>query len=355
MAAEKLVLDFTNQDIPIALKGFSGAEPIGRWTNGTSAELVLPVPHGPDPVLLLSFDLRAFVIAEKLPLQRATISVNGAEIASWAIGETNFRRRVLAVRRDSVANAGQITLRFDLPDCAQPTALGFKHDERFLGLLLRRLTIEGAPEMPPPEALVWQYGRPVGGEAAKSFDWRIETGFWSRFASASGDGLPKVLDVGFRGYGGSVLPILEGAIGVDLDYPGYDGHRLPFEDGSQDAVFSSHCLEHISGYVQTIQDWYRVTRVGGHIITIVPSAALYERKRRPPSRWNDDHKRFYTPASLLAEFDQALAPNSFRVRHLEENDEGYRYDHAPDLHPNGAYEIVLVIEKIAPPSWRLED
>jgi SAM-dependent methyltransferase len=190
----------------------------------------------------------------------------------------------------------------------------------------------------------------VGGEAAKSFDKRIETGFWSRFITG-----PHVLDIGFRGYEGEVVPIVEGAIGVDLDYPGYDGRRLPFADGSQDAVFSSHCLEHIPAYVNAIQDWFRVTRVGGHIITIVPNKAIYERSQRPPSRWNDDHQRFYSPASLLSEFESALAPNTYRVRLLEENDDFYRYGDSPDVHPFGCYEIVLVIQKIPPPAWRLAE
>jgi hypothetical protein len=347
--AGRIEFDFSTKDLPIAFEGFSGAEPIGRWTNGPDAKLSLSLPPGDDPVLLVSLDARAFLVPEKWPQQRVTVSVGGAAIATWQFQENQIRRHAIALRRDTLADRSKLPLSLHLPDCAQPVAFGFKADQRFLGILVRRLILEEAPDLPPPEALFWQYGRPVGGEAAKSFDRRIESGFWQRFVKGS-----KVLDVGFRGYGGSVLPILEGAIGVDLDYPGYDGHRLPFEDGSQDAVFSSHCLEHIPNYVQIIQDWYRVTRVGGHIITVVPSAALYERRRRPPSRWNDDHKRFYSPASLLGEFEQALAPNSYRVRLLEENDELYRYADAPDIHPFGAYEIVLVIEKLAPPPWVLE-
>jgi len=164
-----------------------------------------------------------------------------------------------------------------------------------------------------------------------------------------------VLDVGFRGHTEGVVPIVEGAIGVDLDYPGYDGRTLPFDDGSQDAVFSSHCLEHIADHLNAIRDWFRVIRVGGHVITAVPHAHLYERQRRPPSRWNQDHKRFYTPASLLAEFEAALRPNSYRIRFLEENDEGYAYQTPPEKHPSGCYEIVLVLEKIQPPTWTIPD
>lgn len=198
-----------------------------------------------------------------------------------------------------------------------------------------------------------QYGRPVGPESRKTFDAKLESGFWQRYITG-----PDVLDIGFRGGGAEkldVVPIVEGAIGVDMDYPGYDGRTLPFATNSQDAVYSSHCLEHIPHYNKAIQEWYRVTKVGGHIITVVPNSFLYERKRTPPSRWNGDHQRFYTPSSLLAEFERALLPNSYRVRHLVENDANYSYLSSPNEHPLGCYEIELVIQKIELPLWKLSD
>jgi hypothetical protein len=53
-----------------------------------------------------------------------------------------------------------------------------------------------------------------------------------------------MLDVGYTGYDNpGRLTALPGAVGIDLDPPGYNGIRLPFEDGSVNTVFSSHCLE----------------------------------------------------------------------------------------------------------------
>jgi len=76
--------------------------------------------------------------------------------------------------------------------------------------------------------------------------------------------------------------------------------------------------------------------------SVVPSSHLYERRRR-----------VYTPSSLLAEFEAALVPNSYRVRHLAENDAGYQYEFPPNAHPEGCYEIELVVEKIAVPGWSM--
>lgn len=189
--------------------------------------------------------------------------------------------------------------------------------------------------------------RKVGEESSRSYKRRLMNGFFDTYMTGNG------LDIGFAGYIPDVVPILPNAIGVDTNFPGYDGKTLPFEDNSQNYVYSSHCLEHIDDYLNAIREWYRVVKVGGHIVTIVPHKFLYEKKEQLPSNWNGDHKRFYTPASLLQEFEQALEPNSYRVRFLEDGDIGFDYSIPPEQHSNGEYEITLVIEKINKPSWKL--
>ena len=187
------------------------------------------------------------------------------------------------------------------------------------------------------------------GESGRCYARRVRSGFYDRFCG--GD---VILDVGFSGYDNSdSKTAVPGAIGVDLDYPGYDGITLPFSDGSVDTVMSSHCLEHTQFDLAAIRDWFRVLKVGGHIICMVPHQGLYEKKRFLPSHWNADHKRMYTPALLLESFEKALEINSYRVRHLADNDAGFDYSIGPDAHSSGAYEIELVIEKISPPSWSL--
>ena len=188
------------------------------------------------------------------------------------------------------------------------------------------------------------------GEAGRCYLRRLQTGFLDKYCSGS-----LVLDVGFSGYDNPERKTgVPGAIGIDLNYPGYDGHHLPFGNETVDTVFSSHCLEHILYEHAAIRDWYRVLKVGGFIVCMVPSQALYEKRRFLPSRWNEDHKRMYSPSSLLRSFEEALKVNSYRVRHLLENDRGFNYRLGPDLHSDGAYEIELVVEKIRPPEWDLE-
>lgn len=190
--------------------------------------------------------------------------------------------------------------------------------------------------------------RRVGEESSKSYADKLASGFFERYMSGQG------LEIGFKGYIDGVVPILDSAIGVDIGFPGYDGITLPFPDNSQDYVYSSHCLEHIANCEEAIREWYRVTKVGGHVIIVVPHRDLYEKKRHKPSRWNGDHKRFYTPASLLQEVENSLTPNSYRVRMLEDNDKQFDYSIGPDRHSGGQYELTLVIQKIAKPVWEIK-
>jgi len=204
------------------------------------------------------------------------------------------------------------------------------------------------PIQNPPR--VYDPFRNVGFESGKAYARRCRDGFWDRHAPGQ-----DILDIGFRGGTPHAVPILEGAIGVELNYPGYDGFTLPFADGSIDTVHSSHVLEHVADDIYSLRDWHRVLRTGGTIVCFVPHAHLYERRLTvPPSRWSGEHLRCYTPQTLLRAVEQAFAPNTYRVRHLADCDTGYRYDLSPDQHPEGCLEIELVIERIAPPAWRVE-
>ncbi len=319
------------------------AEAEHLWTIDKVSELKFRVTPGTS--IGLEFTVGALISSDVLPRQHACIFLGDQLLGEWEILSGWPRIRTLVVPRDLVPPSGDICLRFEVPTSATPASLGINRDQRSLGLWFWQLS--WSPIVDEAAFLAIPYGRYVGTEARKTYDQKLRAGFWSKWITG-----PAVLDIGFQGYEGAgtrIAPIVEGAIGIDTNYPGYDGLTLPFETESQDAVYSSHCLEHIPHYIQSIQEWYRVTKLGGHIIVVVPSAMLFERRKRPPLR-NTDHKRCYTPASLLSEFEQALAPNSYRVRHMAENDWRYDYSQPPNEDPQGCYEIELVIEKTSLPT-----
>lgn len=189
------------------------------------------------------------------------------------------------------------------------------------------------------------YYKNVGEESRKTWLQKANCarGFFYKYMGGRN---AKGLDIGYAGYLENVTPILPTAIGVDLNTPGYDGRTLPFLDNSQDYVYSSHCLEHISDRKQSIREWYRVTKVNSYIIIIVPLQWLYERKESLPSHWNADHKIFFTSSSILKEIEEALPINSFRIRHLRENDEDHIYNIPVEIHASGSYDVEIVLEKI---------
>jgi tetratricopeptide (TPR) repeat protein len=190
--------------------------------------------------------------------------------------------------------------------------------------------------------------RRVGREASKTYAAKLQSGFFRTYLSGS-----NVLDIGYRGNFGDALPIVEQAIGIDFGYPGYDGVHLPFPNQSQDAIYSSHCLEHVDDVTEVVREWFRVLKIGGYLVVTVPHQHLYERKREPPSLWNSDHRRFFTPARLLGVFEEALPPNTYRVRHMLDNDFLFDYRLPPETHPVGCYEIELVLQRMAAPTWNL--
>ncbi len=186
----------------------------------------------------------------------------------------------------------------------------------------------------------------LGPGSRQAYNRRLKTGFIDKYLKGN------VLDIGYKGYEDkNVCPVTPNAIGLDMDYPGYDGKNLPFEDESFDAVYASHTLEHIEDYKFALREWFSKVKTGGYLIIAVPHQYLYEKRRHLPSRWNADHKRFYTPSSLLNEIEQALAPNTYRVRELRDDDEFYDYKIDPFSHAGGGFQIELVIEKIKKPSW----
>ncbi|MEO0272295.1 MAG: glycosyltransferase family 9 protein [candidate division WOR-3 bacterium] len=64
---------------------------------------------------------------------------------------------------------------------------------------------------------------------------------------------------------------LPGAIAVDLELgPGSANSVEEFENESLDYVFSSHCLEHIEDWIETLSLWIKKLKVGGVLFLYLP-------------------------------------------------------------------------------------
>src|SRR3712207_3690055 len=94
-----------------------------------------------------------------------------------------------------------------------------------------------------------------------------------------------VVDVGELDENGTLRPFFEdrGAkfICVDMTEPSSvdivvkPRERMPFEDGSVDAVVSSSCFEHDPCFWMTFLEICRIVKPGGHIYASVPNNGPY--------------------------------------------------------------------------------
>lgn len=170
------------------------------------------------------------------------------------------------------------------------------------------------------------------------------------------------LDIGPVGIGTTANEtITPYAIGVDLDYPGYDGTHLPFEDSSQQFVFASHIMEHIpqADLDAAFLDWFRVLRVGGVLFIELPHQHLAEKKKTLPSQfYHPHHHTFWTPGTFVSFVERLLEPNSYRIRHLKDCDEEYDYSVGPNDPQNYYIDRIAfecIIEKLPKPKWGLNE
>ncbi len=104
---------------------------------------------------------------------------------------------------------------------------------------------------------------------------------------------------------GAGLWPLPGAIAIDLERgPGHGRSLEEFPAGSQDYVFSSHCLEHIELWRDALREWIARIKSGGRLFLYLPhpTCAIW----RPGSPFvGDGHKWAPTPEVIqatLAEF-----------------------------------------------------
>jgi hypothetical protein len=165
-----------------------------------------------------------------------------------------------------------------------------------------------------------------------------------------------------RRKGGALDDHRNGLIGTFLtDGPVFEVAGPAFGDAimppgeSQAVVFAGHWLQQVADYRGALQSWFRAVRVGGHLVVVVPHAFLYERRLALPTRWDSVQRRLYTPGSLLGEIEEALIPNTYRVRFLGDDDAGYDYELDRVVEPVGGCDVVIVVERIAPPAWALTD
>jgi SAM-dependent methyltransferase len=99
---------------------------------------------------------------------------------------------------------------------------------------------------------------------------------------------------------------LPGATGIDIgDGQGYDANNLPA--GQVDYIFSSHCLEHVENWMDTLDYWHSHIKKGGVLFLYLPDFS--QTYWRP---WNNKkHRTIMNPDYIRAFLESKNCSNIF--------------------------------------------
>ena len=132
-----------------------------------------------------------------------------------------------------------------------------------------------------------------------------------------------------------------------------DAHFLgTVADEQYDFLFASHILEHLEHPEVALENWVRVVKPGGVLLIAVPHRDLYERRKKLPSRWNPNHKRFFLPdrdeapdtVGLLPWLNCMAETLPFEVVTVQTGD--WSYSASPGKHAVGEYQIDALLRRI---------
>lgn len=141
--------------------------------------------------------------------------------------------------------------------------------------------------------MTWRKGLPAGNESSKCR--------WDIVPYTRGKGLEIGCGIGkafphFTGVDSGRDAKLFGAqITADIKADAADLSQ--FADCGMDFVFSSHTLEHIEDHLRALLEWWRVIKVGGHLVLYLPHADFYPRKGEPDA--NPDHCHDFLPNDII--------------------------------------------------------
>jgi hypothetical protein len=133
----------TNQagaGLPYLLAGWSSAEEWGTWSDGESAELVLPVAG---MVKSITVEARALV-TPAYPKQAVAVRINGELVLTTSLASADGALLHIPVPADiqeKSAAVGFMRVKFEFPNAVQPQHLGLNDDLRKLALGLQAITL----------------------------------------------------------------------------------------------------------------------------------------------------------------------------------------------------------------------
>jgi hypothetical protein len=138
-AGDSIALNNSGDWSSVLIKGWSGPEDWGVWSDGPEAKLLLPLASSGDPGVALEITTRAFVPAG-YPALTVTVTAADETLAVWQFTREAVRSLVLDIPRRAVSPVG-LLLAFKIQRPESPRRLGLHDDGRLLGLGLHRIRV----------------------------------------------------------------------------------------------------------------------------------------------------------------------------------------------------------------------
>lgn len=179
--------------------------------------------------------------------------------------------------------------------------------------------------------MAWHIDDPQGNEAAKC---KYEVAQYTRGAVLDmGCGPSKAFPhfIGVDSGKDTQLFGIQMAPDVICDVADAAAIEASFHAESVDAVFSSHCLEHIDNHAAALAAWWSLIKVGGHLVLYLPHRDLYPTMGSFGA--NPDHKHDFVAEDILHAMGEAhfdVLVNEVRAERCE-------------------YSFLLVLKKLAAP------
>lgn len=146
--------------------------------------------------------------------------------------------------------------------------------------------------------MVWRIDDPQGNEAAKV---KYEIVPYTRGAVLDmGCGPKKAFPhfIGVDSCKDTELFGIEIKPNVKCDVADPKAVEDTFQSLSVDAIFSSHCLEHIENHEAALAAWWDIIKVGGHLVLYLPHRDLYPNIGTDGA--NPDHVHDFVPDDIIA-------------------------------------------------------
>lgn len=158
------------------------------------------------------------------------------------------------------------------------------------------------------------------------------------------------------------FPLITSCKGWDIE-DGDANFMKEVKDNTFDFVHSSHCLEHMNDPFVSLENWVRITKPKGYIITTLPDEDLYEQSTGVKdgkfySNFNGDHKKTFTiykskswsPVSINI-FDLIVRVNKvypIKIQKIELLDLSYQYEQKVHDQTGGIAEcaIEFILQKL---------